>query len=346
MLANVTPIVDPAALLRPLRPIPLRSVRPWAGGRLGAPGEDIGELWLAGPGSIVDLAGAGGAGVGEAGGAVAGEAGGAVAGRMTLDALAAAVGPALVGERGMRLLGARFPLLVKVIDAAEWLSLQVHPDDALAAELYGEGQLGKAEAWLVLDAEPGATLVTGPRRDLPEAALRAAIRDGVVGREHCDERPCLPGDALMLRAGTMHAIGPGTFVYEIEQPSDRTFRMSDWGRPATTERPLHVQESLRAIRPERHALVVGQDWRLDGGALTVPEFRLEIAEIRAGNALARTPAGETLEIVTAIRGRLTLTGDGWQETLEPYETLVVPAAVSRYRIEGLDGSLSALGSVP
>jgi mannose-6-phosphate isomerase class I len=92
--------------------------------------------------------------------------------------------------------------------------------------------------------------------------------------------------------------------------------------------------------------VVGQDWRLDGGALTVPEFRLEIAEIRAGNALARTPAGETLEIVTAIRGRLTLTGDGWQETLEPYETLVVPAAVSRYRIEGLDGSLSALGSVP
>ncbi len=282
MLAPVTPSVDPSALRRPLRPIPFRSVRPWAGGRLGAPGEDIGELWLAGPGSIVDVAGAGEAGAGGTGSASP----------MTLDELAAAVGPALVGERGMRLLGPRFPLLVKVIDAAEWLSLQVHPDDALAAELYGEGQLGKAEAWLVLDAEPGATLVTGPRLGLAEADLRAAIRDGVVDREHCDERPCLPGDALMLRAGTMHAIGPGTFVYEIEQPTDRTFRMSDWGRPATAERPLHVAESLRAIRPERHALPAGRDWRLDGGALTVPEFRLEIAEGRGdrGGARARPRA--------------------------------------------------------
>jgi mannose-6-phosphate isomerase len=267
---------------------------------------------------------------------------------MTLDDLAAAAGAALVGERGMRLLGPRFPLLVKVIDAAEWLSLQVHPDDTLAAQLYGEGQLGKAEAWLVLDAEPGATLVTGPRRGLAEADLRAAIRDGLVGREHCHELPCLPGDALMLRAGTMHAIGPGTFVYEIEQPSDRTFRMSDWGRPATEERPLHVEESLRAIRPERHALPVGHDWRLDGGALTVPEFRLEIAEIMATSApgLARTPAGETLEIVTAIRGPLDLSGDGWHETLEPYETLVVPAAVAGYRIAGSAGSLACIGSVP
>lgn len=328
MLVAMTRINGPAAPEGPLRPVPQRSIRPWAGHRLGNPKGQVGELWLAGPGTTVRVGGLG---------------------PVTLDQLAAAAGPALVGERGMRLVGARFPLLVKVIDAAEWLSLQVHPDDALAAELFGEGQLGKAEAWLVLDADPGATMVTGPRRDLPEGALRAAVRDGVVGREHCEERACVPGEALVIRAGTMHAIGPGTLVYEIEQPSDRTFRMSDWGRPATAERPLHLEESLRAIRPERHALPAGRDWRLDGGALAVPEFRLEVVdvgELSPASALARTPAGATLEIVTAIRGRVDLAGDGWHETLEPYQTLVVPAAIPDYRIEGSAGSLACVASVP
>ncbi|OGO58211.1 MAG: hypothetical protein A2V85_14715 [Chloroflexi bacterium RBG_16_72_14] len=258
--------------------------------------------------------------------------------------MAAGAGAALVGERGMALLGARFPLLVKLIDAEAWLSLQVHPSDAVAAELYGPGALGKAEAWLVVDAKPGASVVTGPRQGLAEGDLRAAIRDGVVGRDHCAERACAPGDALLLEAGTMHAIGPGAFVYEIEQPSDLTFRMSDWGRPATAERPLHVTESLRAIRPAAHAVPVGRDWRLDGGALAVREFRLEV--VATTSAAPRAPAGRSLEIVTAIRGRVELIGDGWRETLEPYGTVVVPAAVAAYRVEGSPDGLACIGSVP
>ena len=98
---------------RPLRPIPAPSVRPWAGARLGAVGASVGELWLAGPASVVDT--------GE--------------GPTTLDELAAASGAAFLGDAVVGLLGPRFPLIVKLIDAAEWLSLQVHPDDALAAEL-------------------------------------------------------------------------------------------------------------------------------------------------------------------------------------------------------------------
>jgi mannose-6-phosphate isomerase len=323
MLGRVTAAIDARALTRPLRPFPHGSLRPWAGTRLGRPDAHVGELWLAGPGLVVKVAGVG---------------------RRTLDELAAVAGAALVGERGMALLGARFPLLVKLIDAAEWLSLQVHPSDEVAAELYGPGALGKAEAWLVVDAEPGASLVTGPRHGLPEADLRAAILDGLVGREHCAEQPCAPGDVLLLEAGTMHAIGPGTFVYEIEQPSDLTFRMSDWGRPATAERPLHVAESLRAIRPAAHAVPVGHDWRLDGGALEVREFRLEVVATPA--AVRRAPAGRSLEIVTAIRGRVELVGDGWRETLEPYATVVVPAAVAAYRVEGPQDGLACIGSVP
>jgi mannose-6-phosphate isomerase len=307
----------------PLRPLPLRSIRPWAGGRLGGANEHVGELWVAGPESIVH--GPGGR-------------------SMTLDEVAAAEGESFVGARAMALLGPRFPLLVKLIDAGDWLSLQVHPSDELAAELYGPGALGKTEAWLVLDAAPGSLLVTGPRRDLSDDVLRDAIRDGIVGREHCETRPCRPGEALLLETGTMHAIGAGAFVYEIEQPSDITFRMSDWGRPVTAERHLHVAESLRAFGSDAHAVPVGRDWALDGGALTVREFRLEIEEPAEGRT--RHPGGETLEIITAVAGSVEVEGDGWREHLEPFDTLVVPASVARYRVAGATGARICVGSIP
>ena len=133
--------------------VPSASPRPWAGTRLG-PG--IGERWLAGPASVVTI----GDGF-----------------TPTLDELAAAWGPSLVGTRGLERMGARFPLLVKVIDAAEWLSLQVHPTDELARRLYGPDAVGKAEAWVVLDADPGARLVTvDPRRTTSAKATTRSAR--------------------------------------------------------------------------------------------------------------------------------------------------------------------------
>jgi mannose-6-phosphate isomerase len=312
----------PVPPARPIRPVPRRSLRPWAGHRLGEPGEQVGELWVAGPDSLVELAD----------------------GPRTLDELAATAGEALVGSRAMRRYGLRFPLLVKLIDAGEWLSLQVHPGDALAAELFGERAIGKTEAWLVLDAADDAVLVTGPRRGLADAELLDAIRDGAVGLAHCETRPAIAGETLLLHAGTMHAIGAGAFVYEIEQPSDITFRMSDWGRPATPERHLHVAEALRAIDPRAHAEPAGTAWALEGGALEVPELRLEILE--PAGAMARTPAGSSVEVLTVIAGEAQVRGDGWRERLTPFETLVVPAAVPRYEILGEPGTRLCVGSIP
>jgi mannose-6-phosphate isomerase len=308
--------------LHPLRPTPVPSPRPWAGRRLSADGS-IGELWVAGPASVVDAG---------------------PLGRVSLDELAAAAGEALVGARGMRLMGARFPLLVKLIDAADWLSLQVHPTDAVAAELYGPGTIGKSEAWVVLDAQPGAALVTGPRPDLPGDELLAAIAAGRLDRGGCEEHPCTAGDAWLVPAGTIHAIGAGTFVYEIEQPSDLTFRISDWGRPPSAARPLHPAEALRAVRPDAHALRAGRSGLLDGGMLELPELRLEAVETHAGGT--RHPAGQSVEVVTVVRGRAELRGDGWQATLEPFETLVVPASVEAFAIGGPDAGLALVGSVP
>ena len=306
--------------LAPLRPVPAPSLRPWAGNRLGALDDHVGELWLAGPDQRVAWAG----------------------GERTLDALAAELGEPLVGRRGMAMLGPRFPLIIKLIDAADWLSLQVHPDDALARELYGPLAVGKTEAWLVLDADEGAELVTGPAEGLDAAALLAAVEAGVADQAHCHRAPARAGDTLLLTAGTLHAIGTGTFVYEIEQPSDLTFRISDWGRP--TGRTLHIAESARALRPELHAQHVGTGFRLDGGALEAPQFRLELPDLAA--PIERRPAGATCEVVTALRGTARLDGQGWSETLLPFETLVVPAAVQRYSVSGLAEALVAIGSIP
>ncbi len=313
--------VDAASLRRPLRCVPVPSRRRWAGSRLGGPGESVGELWLAGPESIVES--------------------GPYA-RLRLDDLARHAGAAFVGTAGMRLLGPRFPLLVKLIDAADWLSLQVHPDDSLAAELHGPSALGKTEAWLILAAERGAELVTGPARGLSADELRRRIADGSVTRGQCEVAPAHPGESLLIRAGTLHAIGAGVFVYEIEQPSDLTFRVSDWGRPAVAGRSLHITEALRAIDPGARAALLGDGWRIEPSRLDVAQFRLEI--VPAGEAAPRRPAGRSLEVVTALDAPLRLEGDSWSERLDQFGTLIVPAAVPEYRLE-TDGR-AAIGSVP
>ena len=302
----------------PLRPVPAASVRPWAGRRLGAPDAHVGEIWMAGPDSVVPL---------PDGSSV------------TLDGLAARDGAALVGERGIALLGARFPLLVKLIDADDWLSLQVHPDDGLARARYGERAVGKAEVWVVIDAAADTSFVTGPSTDLSEPQIRAAIAAGTLGLDGCTTTAARPGDILLLEPGTMHAIGAGAFVYEIEQPSDITFRISDWGRP--TGRDLHIDEALEALHAGAHAIRAGTGWVLDG-PLENGLFRLEMVREPA----RRTPAGQTVEVVSALVGGATLRGQGWNERLAEWETIVVPAAAPAYDLVPDEGAVLAVGTVP
>jgi mannose-6-phosphate isomerase len=264
---------------------------------------------------------------------------------LTLDELAADAGVALVGTRGLALLGRRFPLLVKLIDAGDWLSLQVHPSDAIARRLGGPEAVGKAEAWLVLDADPDARLVIGPRVGMTPDAVRAVIAAGTMDRPDCDAVAARPGDVYNVPPGTIHAIGAGVFVYEIEQPSDLTYRISDWGRPAVPGRSLHRDEALEAVEPQLQAQLAGSAWQLDGGELTAPQFRLEL--VAPGSAAStRRPGGLTPEVVTVVRGTVVLEGDGWTERLGLRETAVVPAVVPAYRIAGDADGLAAVGSLP
>jgi mannose-6-phosphate isomerase len=138
------------------------------------------------------------------------------------------------------------PLMVKFIDAAEDLSVQVHPDDILAAELHREPR-GKSELWVVLEAEPGASVCAGLRPGTTEAELRAALRAGEL-EPLLHRYPVRAGDCVDVPAGLVHSLGAGCLVAEIQQSSDRTYRLYDFNRiVAGSRRPLHLDEGLRAV---------------------------------------------------------------------------------------------------
>lgn len=156
----------------------------------------------------------------------------------------------LVRDRNADLFGAhagleQFPLLIKFLDASDRLSVQVHPDDALAKE-YDPAENGKTEAWVILDAEPGSVLYAGLMEGVDEPALRSALEAGRVD-ECLHTIDVKTGDCVFVPAGTVHAIGEGILLAEVQQSSDLTFRLYDWGRVGADGKPreIHVEQSLR-----------------------------------------------------------------------------------------------------
>ena len=144
-----------------------------------------------------------------------------------------------------------FPMLIKLIDAKKDLSIQVHPSDAYALE--HEGQYGKTEMWVVLDAEPGASLYYGFDREVSLEEFSSRVSDGTL-TEVLRKVPVKPGDVFFIPSGTLHAIGAGLVIAEIQQNSNVTYRVFDYGRLGADgkPRPLHVEKAL-AVTDRRPA---------------------------------------------------------------------------------------------
>lgn len=198
----------------------------------------------------------------------------------------------LLARRGREMLGRhaprpRFPLLFKFLDAQKTLSVQVHPDDARAARLPAP-DLGKTEAWVVLEAMPGSVIYAGLKRGFDRTALARELARGAC--ELCLHRfEPQPGDCIFLPAGVVHAIGEGLLVAEIQQSSDVTYRLFDWNRVGPDGRPraLHLEQALEAIdygygpahpqrpqateRPNVERLVACEPFMLDRWTLTGPQ---------------------------------------------------------------------------
>ncbi len=141
----------------------------------------------------------------------------------------------------------KFPLLIKFIDAAAPLSIQVHPDDEMAKKLNADG--GKTEMWVICEAEEGAFLYYGVKEPISEEKFACSILDGSI-TEYLNKVPVKPGDVFFIRAGTIHAIGAGITICEIQQTSDTTYRLFDYKRKDANgnERELHIEKGKIASK--------------------------------------------------------------------------------------------------
>lgn len=198
--------------------------------------------------------------------------------------------------------GERPPLLVKYIFTSEKLSIQVHPND-------GEGQArglagGKEECWYILDAEPDATLGIGLTRALDGDELRAAALDGSI-EALMDWKPVKPGDFFFIPAGTVHAIGAGITLVEVQQNVDVTYRLYDYGRP----RELHLDDGVAVSKAEpypfpAHNIPLGSDAQL----MTGEPFALEMKALGAGTRLSLPPSAWFIP----LSGSGEIGGQAWQ----------------------------------
>lgn len=220
-----------------------------------------------------------------------------------------------------------FPLLIKILDAQEKLSLQVHPPAEKAAELKGEP---KTEAWYIADAAPGAELYVGLKRGVTRAEFEQKIKTGAVAE--CFHRvPVRAGDTMFLPSGRVHAIGAGLVIFEIQQNSDTTYRVFDWNRVGLDKKPreLHVAESLASINFNdfEPGLVseklIGEKELMYRTLVNDPLFAIHEYRAEPGAELIIKPGKP--RVVAVVKGKSVVHGGSVDVSLSSGEFCLVPA---------------------
>jgi mannose-6-phosphate isomerase len=319
------------ALLGPVKLDPIPVGRPWGGLMLcqkfqkprPSSGEPLGESWEAS-----DLDGA----VSKLGS-----------------------GP-LAGTPVNQVFGEPLPLLIKLLDAREWLSVQVHPDDTASKELSAQRSDGrlvqpKNEAWHILWAEPGAEIIYGARPGVTSAELmRACAAGGQAMGDVLHRIRVHVGDTIFVPAGTVHAIGPGIMLYEVQQPSNATLRLYDWNRVGADgkARKLHLEQAATALRgpqapdPRREtALTPGPNPRIN--LLKTPYFRLDLFLVDLGELVI--PEKKQMTFLTATAGSGWIQADAGQVELGAGDTVLIPSGVDYCLLPG-DRGLRVIRAVP
>ena len=230
----------------------------------------------------------------------------------------------LVGEH------AQFPLLIKFLDAREDLSVQVHPDNKYAKQ--NPGAHLKTEAWYVLQSDPGSRLLSGLKPGVAKEQFAAAIRDGSV--EYLIEAvKAKPGDCFYLPSGTVHALGAGILVAEVQTPSDTTFRVFDFDRiePATGKpRTLHIEQALDCIDFGSTGAVEDIPPSDDSHLVSSPFFEIHQFSLKA-NTMRAIPSGEPRVIMVVDGAAAIRVGDDATPIIRG-QTLLIPAAVKHPEI--------------
>jgi mannose-6-phosphate isomerase len=261
----------------------------------------------------------------------------------TLGTLVGELGVSLLGTQAFAVFGRRFPLLAKFISANARLSVQVHPGNDYAAQ-HENGKLGKTEFWYILSAEPGARIVYGFKTPTNRAEVAQAIQNVTLD---CllHEESVQAGDVIYVPAGTVHAIGSGIILYELQEYSDITYRMYDYGRLSATGQPreLHIQRSLdvanyaapRQIKVQPIPLANPHGYE-DRCLIACRYFLTRELQLKEHITIDEITQSSCI-IITCLGAQAHIFyGDSLKnrESISRGETIVLPAALERYRLSG------------
>jgi mannose-6-phosphate isomerase len=238
--------------------------------------------------------------------------------------------PALHSPEG----GGGFPILVKIIDAAQKLSVQVHPNDETAPLVEGEA---KSEMWYILDGAPDARFYAGLVAGATPETLDAALEDGTV-QDLLKSHPATSGNLAYIRGGCVHAIGEGCLILEVQQNSNTTYRVYDWGRVDAegSPRELHVEKAGQVIAWDldpagatpSEPVVDGPNRTQD--LLVTPYFRFGRLDLEAPHTV--TNDGRSFHMLFVAKGTLTVSCEGGEETVSAGTTCLLPAAIAEYTL--------------
>jgi mannose-6-phosphate isomerase len=314
-------------MIRPSRLEPIFGPRPW-GSKSLAPffpeksnlAEPIGEAWMTGSECRF------------ASGPFAGEKLGEAWSKMAVEWTGTRI------ERCGTVVKSPFPLLTKFIFAEEKLSLQVHPDDDYASRHErAAGGLGKTEMWYAVNARPGADVLTGLKPDITLESFKHAIANGTA--EDCLDRiPLVSGDAVFVPAGTVHTIGPGLVLCEIQEHSDLTYRVYDYNRRDVNGRPreLHINKALEVIRFGKQEGGRIRPFHIERSSVTETHFVVcryfAVEKWEFNKPLLASTSPEHFELWIILEGSGTIRWGSERSAYGPAQAWLIPAALGDYEI--------------
>ncbi|MFP5438518.1 MAG: type I phosphomannose isomerase catalytic subunit [Bacteroidia bacterium] len=229
--------------------------------------------------------------------------------------------------------GKQFPLLFKFLDAREDLSIQVHPNDALAKERHNS--FGKTEMWYVMQADEGSRIIVGfNHKSSPEEYLEKLESKQLI--DILNQVPAKKGDVYFLETGTIHAIGGGIVIAEIQQTSDITYRIYDWDRVDANGngRELHVELALDAMNYDLTDTekIYAKEENTSNNMVDCPYFTTNYVPLNGSAEITRT--GETFTVYICTEGEYSLTVAGEAHAFKKGDTVLVPAAVKEFALNG------------
>lgn len=258
---------------------------------------------------------------------------------------------ALVDVMGEALLGStthanRFPLLIKLIDAKQDLSVQVHPNNDNAQTTGGEP---KTEMWYVLNAEPNAVIYAGLKPGVTRERFETALQNNTLAADVLAAVPAKPGRAIFVPGGRVHAIGAGCLLLEVQQNSNTTYRVYDWGRVGHdgSPRELHLEAAMQVIDWEHAApdIIPARPVDLDSpnawwDIISCPFFKTRRGDLTAPESISHS--GKSFHALFVTKGNVLIGANGVMASASAGTSCLVPAAVQNYTVTPLNGAASVI----